>query len=565
MTPNHLIPFLPENAPFAPEQRAYLNGFFAGLFSRVQSAALESASPAVKPLEPLTILIGSQTGTSEKLAKRLGKEAGKLGFAPTLHDVSKYPTAQLATERNLLVVTSTFGDGEPPDNAKTFWQFLNSHSLPILAQTRFSVCALGDSNYPQFCAFGKNVDAALEKLGGQRIAPRADCDVDYELDFEAWSHSALAALAPALAYAPAPANRAAPAASISVRTDSDEIGSKHDRNNPFNAPLLVIRRLNGEGSAKDTRHIAFSLAGSDLAYEAGDALGVMPKNCPGLVDELVAALGTSGDEPVPLGNDRETPLREALLAHYEIARINLALLKHFADRTGDALLVNVCAPDSNGELTRFLRGREVIDLLRAYPQITFSPTQFVSLLKKLQPRLYSIASSPKAHPGEVHLCVGIVRYESFERTRKGVCSTFLADRLAPGSSAPVYVHVNPNFRPPADPARPLIMVGPGTGIAPFRAFLQERKITGAPGRNWLFFGDQRSSTDFLFRDEIETMRQEGVLHRLDLAFSRDQEQKIYVQHHVLNVRRNYSIGSRTAATSAFAATPTAWRRTWMPR
>lgn len=523
MSPASLIPFLPESAPFTPEQRAYLNGFFAGLFSRVRDTAVPSGGVPTKPLEPLTILIGSQTGTSEKLARRLGKEAGKLGFAPTLHDMAKYPTAQLACERNLLVVTSTYGDGEPPDNARAFWQFLSIDASPRLAHTRFSVCALGDSNYPQFCAFGKNVDTALERLGGQRVSPRADCDVDYEATFEAWFASTLAALAPE--------NGAA--AVVITGVDDAQAGSTRDRNNPFKAPLLVSRRLNGEGSAKDTRHIAFSLAGSDLAYAAGDALGVMPANGPELVEELVAVLGARGDEPVALGKTGEAPLSEALRDYYEITRISPALLKHFANKTGDALLVKVSSPDTNGDLARFLRGREVIDLLLAYPQVTLSPAEFVALLKKLQPRLYSIASSPKVHPDEVHLCVGVVRYESLGRIRKGVCSSFLADRLAPGSHAAVYVHVNPNFRPPADPARPLIMVGPGTGIAPFRAFLQERKATGAVGRNWLFFGDQRASTDFLFGDEIEAMRREGILHRLDLAFSRDQEQKMYVQHRML--------------------------------
>jgi sulfite reductase (NADPH) flavoprotein alpha-component len=525
MSPVNLIPFLPESAPFTAEQRAYLNGFLAGLFSRVPDAPVPNAPPTANPLKPLTILIGSQTGTAEKLAKRIGREAGRLGFAPTLHEMSRYPTAQLASERNLLIVTSTYGDGEPPDNAKAFWQFLSGHGSSMLSQTRFSVCALGDSNYPNFCAFGKSVDIALEKLGGQRVSTRADCDVDYEQTFQAWLSSALTALAPA--------DRAIGTAMIQPGSEADEPGSKHDRNNPFSAPLLVSRRLNGEGSTKDTRHIAFSLAGSDLAYEAGDALGIMPANCPRLVDELVASLGARGDEAVPLGMSREAPLFEALRAHYDIARVSPALLKHFADKTGDALLVKVSAPETNGELSRFLRGREVIDLLLAYPQVRLSPTDFVALLKKLQPRLYSIASSPKAHPGEVHLCVGVVRYESLGRARQGVCSTFLADRLEPGSRAPVYVHANPNFRPPANPERPLIMVGPGTGIAPFRAFLEERKIAGATGRNWLFFGDQRSSTDFLFRDEIEAMRSDGVLHRLDLAFSRDQEQKIYVQDRML--------------------------------
>jgi sulfite reductase (NADPH) flavoprotein alpha-component len=297
--------------------------------------------------------------------------------------------------------------------------------------------------------------------------------------------------------------------------------------------LTLNRRLNGEGSGKDTRHIGFSLEGSDLAYEAGDALAVVPANCDALVDDLLKALGCSGDEAVPGAKGPEVPLREALHRHYEIGRISPALLKEFATRTGDAALLRVTQPDANGEQTKFLRGREVIDLLLAHPAVTFTPTEFIALLRKLQPRLYSIASSPKAHPGEVHLCVGVVRYESLGRGRKGVCSTFLADRVPDQAPVPVYVHENRSFRPPADPDRPLIMVGPGTGIAPFRAFLEERRETGAKGANWLFFGDQRASLDFLFRDEMEAMQQAGGLQRLDLAFSRDQAEKVYVQHRML--------------------------------
>jgi sulfite reductase (NADPH) flavoprotein alpha-component len=236
---------------------------------------------------------------------------------------------------------------------------------------------------------------------------------------------------------------------------------------------------------------------------------------------------------VPDRDGKETPLREALVHHYEITRIPPPLLKAVAERSGDAELLKLTAPGTNGELTKFLWGREIIDLLHAHPAAKFSPTEFIALLKKLQPRLYSISSSPKAHPGEVHLCVGVVRYDSLGRARKGVCSTFLAERVPTGGAVPVFVHHNKNFRPPANPEAPMIMVGPGTGIAPFRAFLEERRASGAKGKNWLFFGDQRAATDFLFRDEIEAMQRDGSLHRLDLAFSRDQAEKIYVQTRML--------------------------------
>jgi sulfite reductase (NADPH) flavoprotein alpha-component len=527
MSQQNFVPVLPDNAPFTPEQRAYLNGFLAGLFSRAPQPNLAAPAAESKPLTPLTILFGSQTGNAENLSKRIAKEAGKRGFAPTVQDLGKYPTAQLASEQALLVITSTYGDGEPPDNAKAFWEFLSSDAAPKLAQTKFSLCALGDSNYPKFCAFGKAVDERLVKLGAQRAHPRTDCDVEYEEPFAKWLDAALNALAPAAtpaATAPtAPVVEAAPA----------KAASTYSKSHPFPAPMLANVRLNGDGSAKDTRHFAFSLDGSGLGYEAGDALGVRATNCPELAEELLRALGRSGEEPVPDRDGKETPLREALVHHYEITRIPPPLLKAVAERSDDAALQKLTAPGTNGELTKFLWGREIIDLLHAHPAAKFSPTEFIALLKKLQPRLYSISSSPKAHPGEVHLCVGVVRYDSLGRARKGVCSTFLAERVPTGGAVPVFVHHNKNFRPPANPDAPMIMVGPGTGIAPFRAFLEERRASGAKGKNWLFFGDQRAATDFLFRDEIEAMQSDGSLHRLDLAFSRDQAEKIYVQTRML--------------------------------
>jgi sulfite reductase (NADPH) flavoprotein alpha-component len=536
MNQQSFVPVLPDNAPFTPEQRAYLNGFLAGLFSRAPQPNLAAPAPDSKPLTPLTILFGSQTGNAENLSKRIAKEAGKRGFAPTVQDLGKYAAAQLVSEQALIVVTSTYGDGEPPDNAKAFWEFLSSDAAPKLAQTKFSLLALGDTNYPKFCAFGKGVDERLEKLGATRIHPRTDCDVEYEEPFAKWLDGALGALSAKAAGGEkkllvisnqSEAAPATPAPTQSLITNHSV--ATYSKSHPFPAPLLENVRLNGDGSAKDTRHFAFSLEGSGLSYEAGDALGVRATNCAELAEELVRALGRSGEEPVPDRDGKETPLREALIHHYEITRIPSPLLKAVAERSGDAELQKLTAPGANGELTKFLWGREIIDLLHGHPAAKFAPTEFVALLKKLQPRLYSISSSPKAHPGQVHLCVGVVRYDSLGRSRKGVCSTFLAERVPTGGAVPVFVHHNKNFRPPANPDAPMIMVGPGTGIAPFRAFLEERRAAGAKGKNWLFFGDQRAATDFLFREEIETMQREGTLHRLDLAFSRDQAEKVYVQ------------------------------------
>jgi sulfite reductase (NADPH) flavoprotein alpha-component len=298
------------------------------------------------------------------------------------------------------------------------------------------------------------------------------------------------------------------------------------------ARLLTNRRLSGEGSAKNVRHFELGLGGSGLTYEVGDALGVWPSNDPGLAQELLAALGFDAEEAVS-GRDRASvSLRLALESHYEITRIPPALLEYYAKATADEALSRLVSPTANGELEKFLWGREIIDLALAYPQVRFAPEDFVKLLRKLRPRLYSIASSLKAHPLEVHLCVGTLRYESLGRIRRGVASTFLAERVQKGGDVPIFVHNNPLFRLPA-PEAPLIMIGPGTGIAPFRAFLEERRLTGAKGRNWLFFGDQHVGTDFLYGAEIEMWRREGLLTELDLAWSRDQANRVYVQHRMI--------------------------------
>jgi sulfite reductase (NADPH) flavoprotein alpha-component len=520
--PVTLIPVLPENAPFSPEQRAYLNGFLAGLYSYTTvSGAAAAPAASSRPMQPLSILYGSQTGTAEKLAKAVSKEAAKHGFAPTIHDLAKYPTAQLSSEKHLLVVTSTYGDGEPPDSAKSFWEFLSGGSAPKLEQTRFSVLSLGDSNYPKFCQFGKDVDTKLAALGAKAVVPRMDCDVDYEEPFSKWLTTAV----PALAQAAGAGSSSSSSSSSSA--DAEPAEPKYSKKNPFPAKLVTNRKLNAPGSGKDVRHFEIELTGSDLNYEVGDALGVFPTNDPLLADEIILGLDAKPDDAVPGKDGASVPLRDALIGHYDINRIPQPFLKAVAERSGDAELAALLAPDANGTLGKFLYGREVIDLLISHPAAKFSAVEFIALLKKLQPRLYSISSSPKAHPGQVHLTVGVVRYETFGRKRGGVCSTFLAER-AGSAAVPVFVHENKAFRPPAGD-KPLIMCGPGTGIAPFRAYLEERKATGAKGRNWLFFGDQKSSTDFLYREEMEALQKDGLLNRLDLAWSRDQAEKVYVQ------------------------------------
>lgn len=507
------VPVLPETAPFTPEQRAWLNGFLAGLFSRAAAADLPARAAALKPL---TILFGSQTGTAESLAKRAAKEAGKHGFAATVMDMAQFSAAKLAQEKNVLVITSTYGDGEPPDNAKALHAALDTPGAPALTGLRYSVCALGDTNYIQFCQCGKDFDARLEKLDAVRVAPRIDCDLDYEKKFSAWLGEAVGALASG----EGPSAEAQSKVQI-PKSDISPEAAGHSRKNPFSAPLLCSRVLNAAGSAKEVRHVEFSLEGSGLAYEPGDALGVFPQNCPELVAEVLATLGCDGEEAVPGPDGRTTSLRHALTVHYDLGKPSTELISRFA------------APASGGGAATATAVLHVVDVVLARPETRLAPVDFVRLLRPLQPRLYSISSSQRAHPGQVHLTVGAVRYQAHGRARKGVCSTFLADRCAPGTTAPVFIHRNSAFKLPSDPAAPVVMVGPGTGIAPFRAFLEERRVTGATGRNWLFFGDQRAATDFLYRDEMAAFQREGMLTRLDTAFSRDQAEKIYVQHRMI--------------------------------
>lgn len=525
-----IAPFIPDTAPFTPEQRAWLNGFFAGIFSR-QAVAASASEPKPGVLTPLTILFGSQTGTAEGLAKRVAKEAGKRSFAPTVLDMAQCDLAKLAGEKNLLVLTSTYGDGEPPDNAKALHAALAAASLnsqpSSLSSLRFSVLALGDTNYTQFCKAGADFDLYLEKLGATRATPRTDCDLDYEEKFSAWLNTALTALA------------SSPAGSASLATlpteaapTSENSETGYSKKNPFPALLLTSRNLSAAASAKQINHIELDLSGSGLAYEAGDALGVIPHNCPALVADVLAALGCDGEEAVPAPDGSSVPLRRALTEFYDLGKPSPDLLALLAlVSAGDAAPLGSPQPSGEGGSPRSAPPHHVIDSILVRPDAKPAPADFVRALKKLQPRLYSISSSPRAHPNQVHLTIGAVRYDLAGRARKGVCSTFLADRAVTGETrVGVFVHANKAFRPPAKGDTPMIMVGPGTGIAPFRAFLHERKAAGARGKNWLLFGDQRAATDFIYRDELLAMQADGTLTRLDLAWSRDQQEKIYVQN-----------------------------------
>ncbi|MBC8001188.1 MAG: sulfite reductase subunit alpha [Opitutaceae bacterium] len=516
-------PYIPENSPFNPSQRIWLNGYLAGLFAGGGPAVASAAEPPARATVPLLVLFGSQTGTAEKLAKRIAKESRPCGCEARVVDAAAHATVDWSKETNLLIVTSTYGDGEMPDNAQEFWNWLQTDAASALARMNFSVLALGDTNYSEFCAAGRKIDERLEQLGARRIHPRVDCDVDYEALATAWINGALAALAPS--------DDSSSKARITEVVKIEARPEAHSKANPFPARLLTNRRLNGDGSEKETRHFEISLEGSGLAYEAGDALGVIPANCPALVEDLLVALGCDGEEAVPVPGGGELPLRKALTAAYDIARPTNELMQRVASQ--NSALRELLASERKDELKKWLWGREVIDLLLGTPDARFTPAEFVALLKKMAPRLYSISSSPKAHAGQVHLTINVVRHQSHGRSRKGVCSTFLADRAGVETPVPVFIQTSHGFRLPSNGDTPVIMIGPGTGVAPFRAFLHERRATGAKGRNWLVFGEQRSTLDFYYRDELEPMLADRHLTRLDTAFSRDQSEKVYVQHRLV--------------------------------
>jgi sulfite reductase (NADPH) flavoprotein alpha-component len=550
------VPFIPSSSPFTPEQRAWLNGYLTGLFADAnvgeRASGVSLAQPAetlAAESEPLLVMYGSQTGTAEQLARRFAKDAEKRGFAPRVMELNAFASVDFTKANRLVIVTSTWGDGDPPDNAAAFWQVLNSPAPPQLGHLSYSVLALGDRNYSDFCGAGKKFDERLEQLGAKRIHPRGECDVDYEATAGAWMEGVWTELANVAQASRLPENRCGDSP-IQMTTEPDVASSKHatggapalryNRASPFPARLITNRKLNTAGSTKDTRHIEISLAGSSLTYDVGDALGVMPTNCPALVSDILLALGCDGEEAVSNPGAPETSLRQALLTRCHITQPSTEFLNAVAERSGDANLKSLLDPGRKTDLDKFLVGREVIDFLLNFPAARFAPAEFVALLRKLQPRLYSISSSPKTHPGEVHLTVGAVRYQSHGRQRKGVCSTFLAERVELNvTPLPVFVQPSHTFRLPAEGDRPIIMIGPGTGIAPFRAFLEERRAAGAKGRTWLFFGDQCRAHDFLYREELEAMLAEGTLTRLATAFSRDQQEKIYVQHRMLEEAREF--------------------------
>jgi len=497
-----------------PEQAAWVGGYLTGQIARDLSSI-----PSPADIAEITILVGSQTGNSEALAEQLHSLAAGRGLKTVVKKMGDYKPQQLKAEKNLLVIVSTYGEGEPPDNAKELVEYLFSKRAPSLRQMHFAVLGLGDSGYEFFCQTGIDFDRRLEELGAMRLYPRVDCDVDYESSAEAWMDAVLGELSIRLEASSQTAETVLPSAASA---------SMYSRKQPFPALLLDNIVLNGRGSLKETHHLELSLEGSGLTYEPGDVLGVYPANAPDVVDDLLQALRLDGTEWVMRDDGKESFLYDALFQYYEITAIARPVLKKYALLTNNLKLDQLLRDKQ--KLNDYLYGREIIDLITDFPAGDLSPQAFVDCLRKQPPRLYSIASSLKQHPDEVHITVAAVRYQAHGRERKGVGSTFLAERIDENATIPIYIDHNNNFKLPADPDTPIIMIGPGTGIAPFRAFIEEREAVGAPGKNWLFFGDQHFETDFLYQAEWLRYLKNGVLTRMDVAFSRDQQQKIYVQH-----------------------------------
>ncbi|OIS63397.1 sulfite reductase [NADPH] flavoprotein alpha-component [Bacillus subtilis] len=523
---NRLLPTLTES------QKIWLSGYLSAQSVSAQetagapAAAVSVEAPAPAVSKEVTVLYGSQTGNAQGLAENAGKQLEQSGFQVTVSSMSDFKPNQLKKVANLLIVVSTHGEGDPPDNALSFHEFLHGRRAPKLENLRFSVLALGDSSYEFFCQTGKEFDQRLEELGGERISPRVDCDLDYDEPAAEWLEGVLKGLNEAGGGSAAPA----PAPAAAAQTGE----SSYSRTNPFRAEVLENLNLNGRGSNKETRHVELSLEGSGLTYEPGDSLGVYPENDPELVELLLKEMNWDPEEIVTLNKQGDVrPLKEALISHYEITVLTKPLLEQAAQLTGSEELRDLLAPGNEENVKAYIEGRDLLDLVRDYGPFSVSAQQFVSILRKMPARLYSIASSLSANPDEVHLTIGAVRYDAHGRERKGVCSILCAERLQPGDTLPVYVQHNQNFKLPKNPETPIIMVGPGTGVAPFRSFMQEREETGAEGKAWMFFGDQHFVTDFLYQTEWQNWLKDGVLTKMDVAFSRDTEEKVYVQHRML--------------------------------
>lgn len=525
------VPYIPDNAPFTPEQRAWLNGMLAGMFSSMPTLATTD----MKASHRIAVLYASQSGTAEGLARKLAKELKAQGHVPAVSTLVGYTPAALAAEKFALLIASTYGEGEAPDGVQPFYEELCLEHFPRYEKLSYAVLALGDRHYEQFCKFGIDLDAKLAALGANRICNRVECDVDVDEPFARWKASVLPRLQE-IGKVHKPLESASHPASTDPKPPP---AMSFTRDNPVFAPVVDKKRLTHRESSKATLHLAFSIEGTGMTYEAGDACGVLPRNDVNLVAEILQCARFNGNEHVTCGKAGKTTLHDALTHHLQITRLNRKIVTEYARLGQCAKLIEMLAPEQQARLGNYVYDRGLIDLLLEFPGAIEDAADLVAMLPKLTPRLYSISSSPAAHAGEIHTTVAVVRFHAHNRERGGVCSTLFADRASVSDRLPIYIQPNKKFRLPANPDAPIIMIGPGTGIAPFRGFLHERRALGASGRNWLFFGERSASTDYLYRDELEAMRADGHITRLDTAFSRDQEQKIYVQDRMLEQAKTF--------------------------
>ncbi|MFI1238292.1 molybdopterin-dependent oxidoreductase [Nocardia salmonicida] len=566
-------PVLPVSAPLSTQSRLWVDGLLAGMYSRNVGATAAEATDSPTP-HPVTVLWASQTGNAEELAATVAARLSEADLTPSLLDMDSCELTAITGD--VLIITSTFGDGGPPDNGADFWTRLED-SIIRLNGVRYAVFALGDSSYDDFCGHGRKLDTLFAERGAKRLLPRVDSEPDFADVADQWLDDVLVAIISGSpddgsptggtprgrdgslvgatnGRAPLGANSAAPQANLSHLMPSPAgrggatvldrqlapapsrtqrtTAAPFTRQSPVRATLMRNEILSAPGSPKEVRRFGFDLHDLDAGYEVGDSLGVLPANCPDLVDEWLACTGLDGRRTIEV-DDRELTLTDALRTHYDITKVSQDLLGFIGERNPHPQLAKLLRRDNRNELASYLWDRQVVDVLRDFPVRT-DLVDWLGALKKLQPRQYSISSSPLTTPDEVQLTVGVVRYGDPVGTsarRGGVCSTFLADRGT--TEVPIFLQRAPHFRPPLDPNAPMIMVGPGTGIAPFRGFLHERRAIGATGRNWLFFGDQHAAQNFYYRAELEDMFRSGFLTRLDLAFSRDQRERVYVQHRMI--------------------------------
>lgn len=524
--PNALLPLSPEQlarlqaatTDFSPTQLAWVSGYFWGVINQ-QGAAPGAVVQSAPEAAAITLISASQTGNARRVAEALRDDLLAAKLNVTLVNAGDYKFKQIAQEKLLIVVTSTQGEGEPPEEAVALHKFLFSKKAPKLDNTAFAVFGLGDSSYEFFCQSGKDFDSKLAELGAERLLDRVDTDVEFQPAAQAWRERIVEVLK---SRAPAATGAVPQTASGAV---NDVTSTPYTKEAPLTASLAVNQKITGRDSEKDVRHLEIDLGDSGLRYQPGDALGVWYQNDPALVDELVGLLWLKGDEPVEL-DGKTLPLREALLWHFELTVNTANIVENYATLTRAETLQDLIG-DKN-KLQHYAGITPIVDMVRFAPA-QLDAAQLIGLLRPLTPRLYSIASSQAETENEVHITVGVVRYDVEGRARAGGASSFLADRVEEDGEIRVFIEHNDNFRLPANPDTPVIMIGPGTGIAPFRAFMQQRAAEGAGGKNWLFFGNPHFTEDFLYQVEWQSYVKEGLLTRIDLAWSRDQKQKIYVQ------------------------------------